>query len=345
MLDQLIKQFHEEMINIYVRAKKECNYTPTYFLNMVNESGGLETAKLLLLKETVSSGFTKLYECGRLDLTVEALVLRNPWQQLFTQAEKEIAKKRLEKLGYFPVKWRTAVLNAIHRIAKHKGRKIFTRKELIQAEIENIKKATQTDGVTPDQTLSKILQDLRDEGVIYFYDDDGTYILLDTPINVESEELDEPTLTQALKRNKIIFGDIPAENIDALGRYRKGQALLRKLTLENYSHRCAFCDIIDDNFLVASHISRWADDPEGRGDLSNVICLCKFHDALFEAGYLSLSDELKVMKKNNIESETIKLNLDAAGAFREPNQFKPNQKYLIKHRSRTHTNNASGSNY
>lgn len=104
-MSDLIKEFDKEMRNIYFRAKTECNYTPTYFLKMIDEMGGLQTAKVLLRKDTISSGFTKLYECKRLDLTVEALILRNPWQQLFTEEERKIAKRRLEELGYFSIKW------------------------------------------------------------------------------------------------------------------------------------------------------------------------------------------------------------------------------------------------
>lgn len=159
-------------------------------------------------------------------------------------------------------------------MTKRSGKKIFTRQELIKEEIDNIKKDTKTFGATPTQTLSRILQDLRNEGIIHFSDDyRGTYVLLDTPINIDSEQLNESTLEYALKKNKIRFGDIPTENKEIISRYRKGQALLRKLTLENYDYKCGFCDVTDDNLLVASHISRWADDPDGRGDLSNIICL------------------------------------------------------------------------
>jgi len=40
--------FHNEMLNIYKKAKAECHYNATYFLRMVSEVGGLETAKRLL---------------------------------------------------------------------------------------------------------------------------------------------------------------------------------------------------------------------------------------------------------------------------------------------------------
>jgi aromatic ring hydroxylase len=47
----LEQKFHRAMINIYERAKKECNYTATAFIQDVSKIGGLATAKKLLLKK------------------------------------------------------------------------------------------------------------------------------------------------------------------------------------------------------------------------------------------------------------------------------------------------------
>lgn len=44
----LEEQFHKEMIDIYRRAKVECDYNATYFIRMVSDHAGLETAKRLL---------------------------------------------------------------------------------------------------------------------------------------------------------------------------------------------------------------------------------------------------------------------------------------------------------
>lgn len=53
-------------------------------------------------KDDVSEGFTALWERGRLDLTVEAVVLTDPWRTLFSDSELETARKRLQDLGYQP---------------------------------------------------------------------------------------------------------------------------------------------------------------------------------------------------------------------------------------------------
>ncbi len=100
--EELERRFHEEMLNVYRRAKSECRYNAGYFLKMVNEHGGLKTAKILLDKDDVSEGFTALWERGRLDLTVEAVVLTDPWHTLFSDTQLETARKRLQDLGYQP---------------------------------------------------------------------------------------------------------------------------------------------------------------------------------------------------------------------------------------------------
>jgi len=92
--------FDLEMVGISERAKKECGYNATRFLQMVTESGGLATARALLRGTDISDGFAALWERGRLDLTVEAVVLRDPWKTLFTEHELDVARKRLEDLGY-----------------------------------------------------------------------------------------------------------------------------------------------------------------------------------------------------------------------------------------------------
>jgi hypothetical protein len=92
--------FERAMKDVYVRAKKEANYTAGYFLTMLSSYGGLGTAHRLLASSEVSSGFTALFERGRLDLTMEALVVKPEFAGLFTEDQVEIARERLRQLGY-----------------------------------------------------------------------------------------------------------------------------------------------------------------------------------------------------------------------------------------------------
>ena len=93
--------FHEQMLRIY-REATTIGYRPTYFLQMVSERGGLGAARQLLHTPEPSSGFTRLWELGRLDLSVEAVVLRLPWYELFTHEELTIARQRLAEYEYYP---------------------------------------------------------------------------------------------------------------------------------------------------------------------------------------------------------------------------------------------------
>ncbi|MCL4441210.1 MAG: hypothetical protein M1609_11665 [Firmicutes bacterium] len=97
----LEKQFNSAMKKIYNRAKAECGYNAGYFLKLLSERGGLGAAKYLLQTRDISSGFTELCLCGRLDLTVEAYVLKPEFKELFTEEELRGAELRLREHGYF----------------------------------------------------------------------------------------------------------------------------------------------------------------------------------------------------------------------------------------------------
>jgi hypothetical protein len=67
---------------------------------MLLEYGGVETARRLLRKDDVSDGFTTLWELKRLDLSVDAFVLRSEYAPLFTEEERGIARARLRQYEY-----------------------------------------------------------------------------------------------------------------------------------------------------------------------------------------------------------------------------------------------------
>ncbi|MEV7970655.1 hypothetical protein AB0O34_32395, partial [Sphaerisporangium sp. NPDC088356] len=92
--------FDKAMRSIYDRAHREANYHAGYFLSMLAEHGSLVTARKLLHAPAVSDGFAALWERGRLDLTVEALVIQPHFAHLFTPAEIDIAQHRLAQFGY-----------------------------------------------------------------------------------------------------------------------------------------------------------------------------------------------------------------------------------------------------
>ena len=97
----LAEEFEEAMHDIYRRALSEAGYKASIFLNMLFEHRGVETAKRLIHSSKVSDGYTALWERGRLDLTVEALISDNEkWQPLFSAEEIAICRKRLMQYEY-----------------------------------------------------------------------------------------------------------------------------------------------------------------------------------------------------------------------------------------------------
>ena len=231
------------------------------------------------------------------------------------------------------VTWKMAVLNALHRYTTRHHTNVITRQALIDAELDAIIRETGAAGVTPAQTLSRVLQELRDEGVLYFFGN-GNYLFLGQPVQAELDDLPADALDVAIKKDRLRLGDIPAGDDLSLRRTRRGQARLRALTLQNYAGQCAFCDVRNTRLLVASHIARWADLPAARGNLRNILCLCRFHDALFEYGYFSLLDDYRVVKKEP-DSDMVAHILSLTTAFRAPLAFAPSPEFLQAHRART----------
>lgn len=98
MVNELEKKFEKDMINIYWEAKRELNYTAARFMQLVLEKGGLRAAKQLITKDKGTSGFTTLYDMGRLDLSVEAHVLKPEYTVYILKKNREYAEKDLRNM-------------------------------------------------------------------------------------------------------------------------------------------------------------------------------------------------------------------------------------------------------
>ena len=102
MSTEIEQRFEAIIIETCRRTLKETGHRTTRFLQMFHEIGGLRTAQELLATERVTEGYIAMWELGRLDLTIEALILKPEWHALFTDAEREVARERLKKYGYNP---------------------------------------------------------------------------------------------------------------------------------------------------------------------------------------------------------------------------------------------------
>ena len=100
-MTELQREFHMAMLNIYEQAKRPpCNYHAGYFRRMVLEHAGVETDKRLLHAQDVQYGFTELWLCNRLELSVQYHVLQPRYRMLFTDMECTEASARLHAHGF-----------------------------------------------------------------------------------------------------------------------------------------------------------------------------------------------------------------------------------------------------
>jgi len=99
-MKELEEQFHGAMIKIW-EAEKALDIHASIFKRMIDEYGGVEAAKRLLAKKEYQEGFTRLWREGRLDISMEALVIQERFRPLFTEDEIAESHRRLDDLKYF----------------------------------------------------------------------------------------------------------------------------------------------------------------------------------------------------------------------------------------------------
>lgn len=129
----------------------------------------------------------------------------------------------------------------------------------------------------------------------------------------------------------VIMGNNDGRDIFRTIKTRQGQYKLRKLLLINYQSKCALCDISHPRLLVTSHIKTWAKSSyEERVNPRNAILLCKIHDALFEYGFISFSDDLQVIFSSKFDFWGQKIPKDIT--FRNPIVDPPSTFFLREHR-------------
>lgn len=113
---EMKKQLDAAMRNLFSITGRETGYWGGYFLREVKSHGGLATAKRMLGKKLVGmsqqKGFNSLVEAGRVDLSVESMVLEPRFRSLFTDPELAEAQKRLDAVPKYARRIATPVDNA-----------------------------------------------------------------------------------------------------------------------------------------------------------------------------------------------------------------------------------------
>ena len=98
----LKEKFTLELYDAIEIGKSEIDYDAKCLKRMLNKyRDGVQVAKKLIVKEPEPEGFERLRKEDRLALSIEALVIKQKYRKLFTEAEVVKCQKRLEKYGYF----------------------------------------------------------------------------------------------------------------------------------------------------------------------------------------------------------------------------------------------------
>lgn len=96
-------QFHQDMVNAYQICIKKLHYHPTLVLHYLGEHTAVETACWLVNLPNDSSGFTRLWQEGRLDLSAEAMILQPEYAALFSVEDRRTAYDTLKAYDFtFP---------------------------------------------------------------------------------------------------------------------------------------------------------------------------------------------------------------------------------------------------
>jgi len=90
----------EQRVNIAIREMITIGYKPQAFLTMIINDGTVNAVKKLVNSKKIPDGFTKLWKLNRLDLSMEKIIQENEWKNLFTDEERNIARRRLDEYGF-----------------------------------------------------------------------------------------------------------------------------------------------------------------------------------------------------------------------------------------------------
>lgn len=181
------------------------------------------------------------------------------------------------------MRWQDAVLEAIVRVTDTLGSSNFTRQQLLEHELENLCEATGTVGATPNQTLSREVQSLRNKGILEF-GKPGHYNLLHESRLVSNERgpLDPEDV-----------GKLVSYSYAMVRRPKRDTALVLSLK-KIYEYRCQFCNIrleLPRLYAEAHHVKPIGNPHSGPDSLANLLVVCPNHHVLLDYGGIRIEPE------------------------------------------------------
>ena len=100
MVNILQNKFNEEVLEAIEKSKK-LGYVPTRFIQMLQKenNNAYPVVQRLVVKE-VSTGLGKLWSKGHLELSMEAIMIKPEYKDLFPEEIIKVCEKKLKQFGY-----------------------------------------------------------------------------------------------------------------------------------------------------------------------------------------------------------------------------------------------------
>jgi predicted restriction endonuclease len=131
--------------------------------------------------------------------------------------------------------------------------------------------------------------------------------------------------------------DYTGSNKSVQATMRVGQAFFRRSVLSAYDYQCCISGLSIPKLLVASHIVPWSVDAKNRLNPRNGLCLSMLHDKAFDAGIITISDDMKVCvsRKHTAKADPF-FNISVLAfdgkKITLPEKFYPISEFLAYHR-------------
>lgn len=189
-------------------------------------------------------------------------------------------------------RWREVTRRELHRYREQTGYSVVERQDLLD-QTRPILEQEFPNADTPGQTLSRVLQELRDRDELEFLDSRGRYRILDLNYEAERSAADEPTDHQ-----------YEARTYETTVQARSMPAAFREAALEWYDSCCPVSGVDHEGLLDVAHILPWSDHPDHRTDPENVFVLNKTHHAAFDRGLFTLDGDYRLHVAPDLSTES-----------------------------------------
>lgn len=220
-------------------------------------------------------------------------------------------------------RWRRVVRRELARYRDQTGYDVVDLDELYD-QLLPVLRAEFPDNEHPKPKLRQVLQQLRDRGEVEFLDDRGRYrvaSLADDAGPADPSPAPDVEYTAAEYETTVGARSLPRA--------------FREAVLDRYDRTCPVSGVDHPRLLDVAHVLPWADHPDRRSDLGNVLPLAKTHHAAFDAGLFTLDREFALHAAPSFETDSDLLRrsiVDRAGTRVEALAGAPlSGEYLARH--------------